>query len=157
MAHDNVALLAPFLNSEVLYIDMAGTFGRAGGADHIDGCLVIFMKDGGAGLSKAKFVENSTKILGDFGGMNGGDEFSFGRAGDDGRLDLGLVGNGSASEAEAEAGDGSASSRTGGVRGIDKTVSSRGAKPVGKLGSEGSVGRAVCEPGSKARQSLGRQ
>ena len=69
VAHDNVALLAPFLDSEVLYIDMTGTFGRAGGVDHIDGCLVIFMKNGGAGLSKAKFVEDSAKILGDFGGI----------------------------------------------------------------------------------------
>ena len=63
VAHDNVALLAPFLDSEVLDIDMAGTFGRAGGADHIDGCLVIFMKDCRAGLGKAKCVEDGTKIL----------------------------------------------------------------------------------------------
>ena len=112
VAHDNVALLAPFLDSEVLYIDMAGTFGRAGGVDHIDSCLVIFMKDGGAGLGKAKFVEDGTKILGNFGGMD---------SSDDGRLDFGLVGNSGASEAEAETGDRMASLRASGMRGIDET------------------------------------
>jgi len=142
VAHDNVALLAPFLDSEVLYIDMTGTFGRAGGVDHIDGCLVIFMKDGGAGLGKAKFVEDSTKILGDFGGMNGGDEFSFSRAGGDGRLDLGLVGNGSASKAEAETGDGSASSRAGGVRGIDKTSELERCKTSGETRKRGVSGQS---------------
>ena len=63
MAHDNVALLAPFLDYEVLDINMAVTFGRAGGINHVDGGLVIFMKDCRASLGKAKCMEDGTKIL----------------------------------------------------------------------------------------------
>ena len=64
MAHYNVVLLAPFLDCKVLDINMAGTtFGRAGGINHVDGGLVIFMKDCRAGLGKAKCVEDGTKIL----------------------------------------------------------------------------------------------
>ena len=95
MAHDNVALLVPFLDCEMLDIKVAGTLGRAGGINHADDGLVIFMKDGRAGLGKAKLVEDSTHILGNFGGMDSSNEFGFSRAGGDARLDLGLVGNSS--------------------------------------------------------------
>jgi hypothetical protein len=58
------------LDCEVLDIDVAGAFGRAGGVDHVDGGLVVFMEDRRAGLGEAKFVEDGTKVLGDFGGID---------------------------------------------------------------------------------------
>ena len=75
MAHDNVALLAPFLDCKVLDINVVGMFGRAGGISHIDGGLVTFMKHGRAVLGKAKFVVDNTKILGNFGGTDSSNEF----------------------------------------------------------------------------------
>ena len=96
----------------MLDINVAGTFGRTGGIDNVDGGLVIFMMYGRAGLGKAKLMKDGTKILGNFGGMD---------SSDDGRLDFGLVGNSGASEAEAETGDRMASLRASGMRGIDET------------------------------------
>jgi hypothetical protein len=40
---------------------------------------------------------------------------------------------------------------------IDKAGEFKRQGPDGKLGSDGSEGRAVWEPGSKARQGVGRQ
>ena len=101
--------------------NVGGTFGRTGCIHYVDGSWVIFMKDGRAGLGKAKFVKDGTKILGNFGLQYISNEVGFGRAGDDGRLDLGLVGNSGTSKAEAETGDRAVSSRASGTRGTDKT------------------------------------
>ena len=97
--HDDVATLAPFLDGEVLNVDVAGAFGRAGGVDHVDGGLVVFVKDRRASLGEAEFVKDGAEVLGDFGGIDGSDELGFGGAGGNSRLDLGLVGNGGASKA----------------------------------------------------------
>jgi hypothetical protein len=108
------------LHDKVLKIDVAGAFGRAGGIDHVDGGLVVFVKDRGSGLGKTEFVKDSAEMLRDFGGACGSDEFGFSGAGGDGGLDLGLVGNGGTGKAEAEAGDGATSARAGGVGSIDE-------------------------------------
>ena len=119
--HDDVPLLAPLLDSEVLHVHVAGAFGRTGGVDHVDGGLVVFMEDGRAALSETEFVEDGSEILGDFGGTDGSDEFGFGGASGNGRLDLCLVGDSSAGEAEAEASDRATGARACGMRGIDET------------------------------------
>jgi hypothetical protein len=93
------------LHGEVLDVDVAGAFGdRAGCIDHVDGGLVVFMKDRGSRLSKAKFVKDGAETLRNFGGVHGSNEFGFSGAGGNGRLDFGLLGNGSTGEAEAETG-----------------------------------------------------
>ena len=84
----------------------------------------------------------------DFGGIDSSDEFGFIGADSNGRLDLGLVGTSSTGETEAITGDRAASLGASGVRGINKSSELRGARPVRKLRSEGSEGRAVCEQGS---------
>jgi hypothetical protein len=56
VTHDDVALLTPLLDREVLDINVAGAFGGSRGIDHVDGGLVVFMEDGRASLGKTKFV-----------------------------------------------------------------------------------------------------
>ena len=76
--HFDDATGAPFLNSKVLDVDMARAFGRAVFVDHGDGSLIVFVKRSRAGLWVAELGEDSTKIFGDFGGMDSSNEFSLG-------------------------------------------------------------------------------
>jgi hypothetical protein len=94
--HDYVALLAPLLDGEVLNVDVASALGGAGGVDHVDGGLVVFVEDRRASRRESEFAKHGAEVLGDFGSIDGGDEFGFGGAGSNSGLDLGLVGNGGA-------------------------------------------------------------
>jgi hypothetical protein len=139
----------------VLDIDVAGAFGRAGGVDHVDGGLVVFMEDRRAGLGEAKFVEDGTKVLGDFGGIDSSDEFGFGGAGGDGRLYLGLVGNGSTGETEAEASDRAAGARASGMGSVDETGEFEGREASREARERGIGGESSMGAGCKCKAGLG--
>ena len=59
---DNVALLFPFLNSEVLNGDVARARRWLGGIDHQDGGLIIFVQGSRAMLLEPEFHENGANI-----------------------------------------------------------------------------------------------
>jgi hypothetical protein len=96
VCHDNIAGAFPFLDSEVLDIDMTRAFGGTGGIDHGESSLVVAVKAGGASLMKAQVAQDRPEVFGSLGSGDARDEFSLSRAGGDRTLDLGSVGNGSA-------------------------------------------------------------
>ena len=126
VTEDNVALGFPFLNCEVLDVDVTSPGCWATGVNHEDRSLIIFVEDGWSGLCIVKLMKNRAEVFCYLGGLDSSDEFGLGRAGGNGRLDLGLVRDGSAAEHERQSGDRSACSHIGGMSRVH--VSSKGCR-----------------------------
>ena len=121
VANDEVASFFPFLDGEVLDVDMSRAFGRDASVDHVDGGFIVVVDDGGVGLGKTKFVEDHTEVFGLFGGKNGGKKFGFGGAcGCDG-LCFAAVGDGAAAKGEGVSGSAASIAEVVGVSGIHVT------------------------------------
>ena len=117
--HNNFVVGLPLLDGKMLNVNMARAGRRTAGVDHENGRRVVFVERGGAELRITKLGKDGAKIFSNFGSMDGGEEFSFGGTGGDGRLDLSLVGNGAAAEHENKAGDGSTSDEVGSMGSIN--------------------------------------
>jgi hypothetical protein len=119
--HANDTPGAPFLDSKVLNVDVMRTSSRAIFIDHGDGCLIVFVDMSSSRLRVTKLSQNVAKVLGNFGSMNRGDEFSFGGGGRDSWLKFRLICNGTTSKSEYKSGDGTTSGKIGSMSSIDKT------------------------------------
>ena len=70
-------------------------------------------------MSETKLLKDRTKMLGEFGSVNGSDKFGFGRAGSDSSLHLGFVGDGTAGQAKNKTSDGPMSQCISGIGGVN--------------------------------------
>ena len=102
---ENVAMLLPFLDGEVLDRDVAGAGGRLGSIHHQDRCLVVLVEGGGAELRKSEVAENCTKVLCSLGCCNSGDKFGFSGTGGDCRLKFGVICDGTTTQGEDDTSD----------------------------------------------------
>jgi hypothetical protein len=64
----DVAALSPFLDRKVLDVDVSRTFSRAIRVHHVDGSLVILVKQCWPRWKETKLDENGPQVLGDLGG-----------------------------------------------------------------------------------------
>ena len=110
---------APFLNGEVLDVNMASTDSGTAVIDHGNGGLVVNVNDGGTKRKIAEFREDRAKIFCCLGRMNSGDEFGLGGGGGTGGLKFGLISDGAAGEHENVTGDRAASAEVSGMSGIN--------------------------------------
>ena len=106
---NDIAIGFPLLNHKMLYVDVARSWGRAAGIDHKDGRLVVLVEHSRTRLDIFEFIKDRSHVLGNLGSLNCSDEFSVSGARGDGRLHIGLVGNGTTTKHEGEASDRSAS------------------------------------------------
>ena len=102
---ENVAVLLPLLDGEVLDRDVAGAGGRLGSIHHQDRCLVVLVEGGGTELGKSEVAENRAKVLGGLGCCHGGDELGFCGTGGDRGLEFRAVCDGSTTQREDDTGD----------------------------------------------------
>lgn len=100
--HLDVPSTLPFLDSKVLNVDVTGTRSGLPTVDHVNGSLVVFMKNGGALLLKSKFLEDHSKVLGNLGSMNCSNKLSLSAGSSNNSLEFALVGNGATGKAEDE-------------------------------------------------------
>ena len=116
---DNFLGGLPLLQGEVLDVNVTGTRCGTICVNHQDrGCIVLEQR-GRTELWVSKLQENRAKVLGDLGGMNGGEEFGFGGASRYRGLYLGLVRQGTTAKHEDKAGDRASCDQIGGVCCID--------------------------------------
>ncbi len=80
MGKDNFLGGFPLLQGEMLDVDVTGTRCGTIRVNHQDRGCIILKQRGRTELWVSKLQENRAKVLGDFGGMNGGEEFGFGGA-----------------------------------------------------------------------------
>ena len=137
---DDIAVLFPFLDGEVLDVNVPGPRGRPGGVDHQDGRLVVLVQLGWTELGETEFGKDGAKVLGGLGAGYGGNKFGLGRAGGDRWLQLGPIGDGRTTEREDDAGDGASSRDIVGMRGIN--VSGKD-EWVDRLREDRKIGRKV--------------
>jgi hypothetical protein len=104
--NDDLTALAPFLNGEMLDVDVAGARSRFVLVDHGNGGHVVHMKDGGSILLVAQLEQDPTEVLSRLGGMDCSQKLSFGRGGSTDGLELGLVSDSTAGQGEDVASDG---------------------------------------------------
>jgi hypothetical protein len=96
----DVAALSPFLDRKVLNVDVTRAFSRPIRVHHVDGSLVILVKQSRPRWGETKLDENGPQVLGDLGGEHSCYKFALSRAGRDSRLELRLEGNSTTCEAE---------------------------------------------------------
>ena len=111
----------PLLNRKILNVNVPRARGGLILVDHSDGCHVVLVEWSRRGLGKAELVKDRAKILGSLGGLDSRNELSFGRAGSNSGLHLGLIGNGTTSKTENQTSDGSTSLDVNGMGSIDET------------------------------------
>jgi hypothetical protein len=90
----------PVLDGEVLYVNVAGAFGRAPSIDHLDSRFIVLIEEGRGVLWETQLAKDQTKVFCHFGGSNGGNELGLGRAGGGYGLGFGTVSNDAASESK---------------------------------------------------------
>jgi hypothetical protein len=128
MRHENVPVGAPFLDSEMLNIDMPRPGGRTIRIDHENRRLVVSIEDGGIGLWAANLGEDRAEVACHFGGRDCSNEFRLsGRSGDSG-LQFGLIANGGPTECKDEAGDRTARGEVGGMGSVDVSHEDEGVR-----------------------------
>jgi hypothetical protein len=96
----NVAALSPFLDRKVLNVDMPGTISRLIRVHHVDGSLVILVKQRWPRWRETKLDENAPRVLGDLSEEHSCNEFTLSTASCDSRLKLRLEGDSIACEAK---------------------------------------------------------
>jgi hypothetical protein len=155
VAHDNQPIGTPFLNSEVLNVNVTGARGRLVLIDHVAGGTIVNVKQGGARRKALELLKNIAEVLGGFGGVDGGNELGLSRAGCTDALKLGFVGNSATSETEDVTGNGATGFEVSGMSGIHKThkcvqgVEGKDAEIIRK--SRGWIERNSRKEGARAR------
>ena len=109
----------PLLDSEVLNIDVASTFGGLAGIGEMATRDVVPVDHGRTVLFDVEFVQDGSEVLDRFGAVDGCHEFGLGRAGSDGREPFCLVVYGRTTESNNEGAGRSACGRAGGVGGVE--------------------------------------
>ena len=105
MIKENVAMLLPLLDGEMLDRNVVGAGGWFGSIYHQDRSLVILIEGGGAELWESEVAENRTKVLCGLGCCNSGDKFGFSGTGGDRRLKFGAICDGTTAQGEDDPGD----------------------------------------------------
>ena len=95
VTQDDVALVAPFLDGEVLDLDMPSARSGTGFVDHGNGSLVVNEERGSTRPNGLELLEHETKVLGGLRACHGSIELGLSRAGSYNRLHATLVCNGS--------------------------------------------------------------
>jgi hypothetical protein len=94
MAKFKVTLSTPVLDGKVLYINVTRALSRLHCIDHTDGRDVVFVEEGGSGLSETNLLENKTEVLGNFGGRDSSKKLGLGGRGGGDRLGFGTPSDG---------------------------------------------------------------
>ena len=102
---ENVAVLLPLLDGEVLDRDMAGAGGQLGSIHHQDRCLVVLVEGGGTELGKSEVAENCAKVLGSLGCCHISNELGFRGTGGDCGLEFRVVCDGTTTQGEDDTSD----------------------------------------------------
>lgn len=130
--HVNVASSLPFLNGEVLNVNVTRTRRGTTGVDHLDGRFVIFIERCRTILRKTELAKDRTKVLGNFGSFDGGEKFGLGTGGSSYGLGVAAVGDDTSSKQKAVTGGGATIAKIIGVRGIDEATKVEGRRAGGK-------------------------
>jgi len=93
MLHLYFAMISPFLDSEMLKINMTRMSSCFGVIDHINGCLVIFEDHSRPLWAHSQFTKHRAKVLDSLFSINCCDELSFRGTSRHGGLQLGFVNN----------------------------------------------------------------
>ena len=97
VTQDNVALIAPFLNGEVLNLDVARTRSGTRLVDHGNRGLIVNEKRGSTRTESVELLQHVTKVFGGLRACHGSIEFGLGRTGGYDGLHATLVCDGSIS------------------------------------------------------------
>ena len=103
--HNDIPLFAPFLDGEMLDLDMTRTRSGSGFVDHIERGNIVNQQTGWTRTEGIKLRQHIAKILDDLGGGDGRVELSFRRTGGDDGLNFTFPCNGGATVEYNEAGD----------------------------------------------------
>ena len=83
MREDNLAVGLPFLQSKVLYINVASARCRTACVHHKDSRSIILEESRRCKLWLSELEEDRSQVLGDFGGVDSCKKFGFSRTGGD--------------------------------------------------------------------------
>ena len=103
MGKNNLLVCFPFLKSEMLNVNVTSAWCWSAGVDHEDRRGVIFKQSGRTKLWVSEFEKDRPKVLGNFRGVDGSEEFGFSRAGGNRGLNFGLVRQRTAAEHKNQA------------------------------------------------------
>ena len=81
VTQDDVALVSPFLNSEMLDLDVTRTWGRTRFVDHGNRSLIVNEKGSSTRAEGLELLQHVTKVLGSLCTCHGSVEFGLGRTG----------------------------------------------------------------------------
>jgi hypothetical protein len=106
MFQDHILILHPFLQGEVLDVDVPTSLHWATGICHHYGRRIVFIYVCGIFLVEAEFIEDSSEVLYHFCGCDSNQELGFRRATAYGRYPFGPIGHSGSGKAEHEGPDG---------------------------------------------------
>ena len=109
----------PFLNGEVLDVDVSGTFGGLAGVCQMTAGDVVSVDHGRSILFDSKFVEDRSEVVDGLGAVDGCHEFCLGRACGDSWEPFCLVVYGRSSKSDDEGAGRSTGRRAGGASSIE--------------------------------------
>ena len=95
VTQDDIALVSPFLNSEMLDLDVTRTRGRTRFVDHGNRSLIVNEEGCSTRAEGLKLLQHVTKVHGSLRACHGSVEFGLGRTGGYDRLHAALVCDGS--------------------------------------------------------------
>ena len=107
VTQDNVALVAPFLNGEVLNLDVARTRSGTGLVDHGNCSLIVNEKRGSTRTESVELLQHVAKVFGGLRTCHGSIELGFGRTGGNNWLYSSLPSDGGIGKEQNIAGNGS--------------------------------------------------
>ena len=127
--HNDIPLFAPFLNGEMLDLDMSRTRSGSGFVDHIERSNIVNQQTGWTRTEGIKCRQHVAKILDDLGSSDGRTKFSLGRTGGDDRLNSTFPCDRGTTEEDYEASNRSTAkefSTMGGIKASKELVMSHG-------------------------------
>ena len=128
VTQDDIALVAPFLDGEMLDLDMPSARSGTRFVDHGNGSLVVNEERGSTRSNGLELLEHETKVFGGLRACHGSIELGLSRAGSYNRLHATLVCNSSMTKEERITRNGSSRlefSRMGSIKEADQLVSSK--------------------------------
>ena len=108
MLEEQNTSVTPFLNGKMLNVNVSGARGGTIIIYHGDRGLIIHKEGSRSSERKMKIRENGSEIFRNLGSINTSNKFCLGTRRSNGRLDFGLIRDGSATVTKGKAGDRSA-------------------------------------------------